>query len=154
MSRFCLFIISNRINRRFLCSLVPSSNDPAASTDRETKFWKKYLKEADDYDRDFLRKNGSNVEGVLIFAGLFSAVSASFLGSIRSDLQPNPTDTTNALLMMLVNANNNSALSNQSLGIPVWDGPSTAVVSSQILGYAGLSASLLAALGAVLGKQW
>ena len=87
-------------------------------------------------------------------AGLFSAVSASFLVSIQANLQPNPTDTTNALLMMLVHANNNSAFSDQALGIPIWNGPSSAVVCSQILGYAALAASLLAALGAVLGKQW
>ncbi|KAF8556482.1 hypothetical protein OG21DRAFT_613841 [Imleria badia] len=135
--------------------LKTSSVDPAANTtDRVTQFWQKYSKEADDYDRDFLLKNGNNIEGVLIFAGLFSAVSASFLVSMQADLQPNPTDTTNALLMMLVNADNNSALSNQALGIPVWNGPSSAVVCSQVLGYAALSASLLAALGAVLGKQW
>ena len=73
---------------------------------------------------------------------------------MQADLKPNPTDTTNALLLMLVNADNNNALSNQTLGIPVWNGPSSAVVCSQVLGYAALSASLLAALGAVLGKQW
>jgi hypothetical protein len=87
-------------------------------------------------------------------AGLFSAVSASFLVSIQADLQPDPTETTNALLMMLVHANNNTAFSDQALGIPIWNGPSSAVVCSQVVGYVALSASLLAALGAVLGKQW
>ena len=88
-------------------------------------------------------------------SGLFSAVSASFLVSIQADLKPDPTDTTNALLMMLVNANNHTAFSNQApIGIPVWNGPSPVTVCCQALGYAALSASLLAALGAVLAKQW
>lgn len=69
-------------------------------------------------------------------------------------MKPDPTDTTNALLMMLVNANNHSAFSNQALGIPAWNGPSPTTVCCQALGYAALSASLLAALGAVLAKQW
>ncbi|KAF8120101.1 hypothetical protein EV363DRAFT_1099912, partial [Boletus edulis] len=139
----------------FLYSVDPSSYDPAGNTtDKENQFWKNYSKEAGEYDKDFLLKNGTNIDGVLIFAGLFSAVSASFLVASQVNLSPNPTDTTNALLMVLVNANNNSALSNQSLGIPVWNGPSSAVLSTQILGYLALSASLLAALGAVLGKQW
>ncbi|KAI9460291.1 hypothetical protein HD554DRAFT_1986335, partial [Boletus coccyginus] len=122
--------------------------------DRVTQFWQEYSEEAENYDKDFLLKNGNNIEGVLIFAGLFSAVAASFLVSFQANLQPNPTDTTNALLMMLVHASNNTAFSDQTLGIPVWNGPSSAVVCSQVLGYAALAASLLAALGAVLGKQW
>ncbi|KAN0092555.1 hypothetical protein V8E55_003339 [Tylopilus felleus] len=132
-----------------------TSNDPAANTtDRVTQFWTKYSKEADDYDDHFLEKSGNNIEGVLLFSGLFSAVSASFLVSIQAGLKPDPTDTTNALLMMLVNANNHSAFSNQALGIPAWNGPSPTTVCCQALGYAALSASLLAALGAVLAKQW
>ncbi|KAG9316076.1 hypothetical protein JVU11DRAFT_3746 [Chiua virens] len=135
--------------------LKSSPKDQVTRTiDKTALFWEKYSEEAEDCDKDFLETNVNSVEGVLIFAGLFSAVAASFLVSTQANLVPNPTDTTNALLMMLVQSSNNTALANQTVGLPKWDGPSSAVICSQILGYAALSASLLAALGAVLGKQW
>ena len=38
--------------------------------------------------------------------------------------------------------------------LPVWNGPSSLEIWTQSLAYASLASSLLAALGAVLGKQW
>ncbi|KAF8442083.1 hypothetical protein L210DRAFT_3193109 [Boletus edulis BED1] len=71
----------------------PSSYDPAGNTtDKENQFWKNYSKEAGEYDKDFLLKNGTNIDGVLIFAGLFSAVSASFLVASQRPFEPVPWD--------------------------------------------------------------
>ena len=69
-------------------------------------------------------------------------------------LSPNPNDTTNALLMILIHTIDNSTFPDSPLGIPQWNGPPYTVVCSLTLGYVSLSFSLLAALGAVVGKQW
>ena len=63
-------------------------------------------------------------------------------------MNPNPSHTTNVLLMQLIHANGG--------GVTVADPivPPRIVVWSQPLAYASLSLSLLGAFGAVLGKQW
>jgi Family of unknown function (DUF6535) len=69
-------------------------------------------------------------------------------------LSPQPSDTTNALLKLLINKVANGTFSDQDASLPVWTGPSSAVIWTQSLAYTSLSTSLLAAFGAVLGKQW
>ncbi|TCD70757.1 hypothetical protein EIP91_001786 [Steccherinum ochraceum] len=70
-----------------------------------------------------------------------------------SDLKPDPTQTTQALLQnILLALNDTSGVS--SATIPAWNGLSVSVVWVQSLLYASLACSLFAALGAVLGKQW
>ncbi|KAH7918957.1 hypothetical protein BV22DRAFT_982258, partial [Leucogyrophana mollusca] len=122
--------------------------------DTKSRFWATYKREAEDYDSEFLEKYKDDMDIVLIFSGLFSAVSTTFITSMQSSLSPDPTATTNALLMQLVRTANATAFPDQNLDPPAWDGPCPTVIWIQSLIYASLSASLLAALGAVLGKQW
>src|SRR5258708_8675085 len=68
------------------------------------------------------------------------------------NLSPAPSDTTNALLMMIYHQLNSTAFPGQALQL--WDGLNWITIWTQSLLYASLSASLLSALGAVLGKQW
>ncbi|KAG1820658.1 hypothetical protein EV424DRAFT_1402548, partial [Suillus variegatus] len=63
---------------------------------------------------------------------------------MESNLSPDPSDTTNALLAQLVQI---------GLGNLIAAG-STPAVRIQMIAYASLSMSLLAAFGAVLGRQW
>ena len=74
--------------------------------------------------------------------------------NMESDLSPDPMDTTNALLMALVQLNINRTLVNDTNIVPLWKGPGSLDIWIQSLAYLGLGTSLLAAFGAVLGKQW
>lgn len=87
-------------------------------------------------------------------AGLFSAVSSTFIVNMSSSLSPNSTDTTNSLLKVLINKIDNNTFSAQEAALPVWTGPSSETVWTMTFAYMSLSSSLLAALGAVLAKQW
>ncbi|KAH7923290.1 hypothetical protein BV22DRAFT_1015736, partial [Leucogyrophana mollusca] len=135
-------------------TLKESAIAQESGTDNQSRFWAKYKRQAEDYDSEFLEKYKDDMDIVLIFSGLFSAVSTTFITTMQSSLSPNPTDTTNALLMQVIQAINGSSLSGQSLNPPTWNGPGMTVIWTQSLLYASLCASLLAALGAVLGKQW
>ena len=73
---------------------------------------------------------------------------------MESGLSPNPSDTTNALLKILINKVDNGTFSDHDASLPVWNGPSSTIIWIQALAYASLSTSLLSAFGAVLGKQW
>lgn len=72
---------------------------------------------------------------------------------MQSNLVPDPTTETNALLKKLVHTVDNSSFLGDNFDTQ-WTGPGSTEILIQSLMYASLCASLLAALGAMLGKQW
>ncbi|KAG1805853.1 uncharacterized protein BJ212DRAFT_1202143, partial [Suillus subaureus] len=105
------------------------------------------------HDNEFLEHYDGDMDIVLIFSGLFSAVNIAFIATVG----PNSATTTDALLMqiimlMVMNSNGTSITDNYPLLVP--PAYSNGQVWFQTLAYASLSFSLLAAFGAVLGKQW
>ncbi|KAG2157159.1 hypothetical protein DEU56DRAFT_722387, partial [Suillus clintonianus] len=123
--------------------------------DGRSRFWTAYRGVAEEHDGDFLEQYASDMDIVLIFSGLFSAVSTSFIIAMESRLSPDPSDTTNALLAQLVQIGMGTLAAGSTPAAPAstWS-PSTADVKIQVIAYASLCMSLLAAFGAVLGKQW
>ncbi|KAG8881021.1 hypothetical protein FRB98_004586 [Tulasnella sp. 332] len=115
-------------------------------------FWPKYDKVADKFDRDMMGRLDSNLDVLLIFAGLFSAVDTAFIILTLTALSANPIDQTNHLLTLLVMNASNSTLTASDLSPPFVAG--SGVVRQNCLFFASLSCSLLAAAGAMLAKQW
>ncbi|KAJ6560752.1 hypothetical protein DFH09DRAFT_921464, partial [Mycena vulgaris] len=132
--------------------VVESLKPQAQSSDKETAFWTAYKTLADEFDKEFQRKYGNDLDTSLIFAGLFSAVSSAFIIQIQPELQPDPNTTTEALLLALVQ--NITGATPAGIQIAEATGPTTIIVVAQSLLYFSLMATLLAALLAVLGKQW
>ncbi|KAJ7778597.1 hypothetical protein DFH07DRAFT_910899, partial [Mycena maculata] len=102
---------------------VEALKPQAPVTDKRTTFWNAYMNLADEHDREFQQKYGTDLDTALIFAGLFSAVSSAFIIQIEPQFM-GPTS------------------------------PQVTVVVAQSLLYISLFTTLLAALLAVLGKQW
>ncbi|KAJ7736702.1 hypothetical protein B0H16DRAFT_1326481, partial [Mycena metata] len=117
--------------------------------DKKTTFWTAYKTLADEFDKELQRKYGDNLDTSLIFAGLFSAVSSAFIIQIQPQLQSDPTQ---ALLMLLVQ--NMTGVPTPALQMSQQTGPATIIVIAQGILYVSLLSTLLAALLAVLGKQW
>ncbi|KAF7352326.1 hypothetical protein MVEN_01196300 [Mycena venus] len=125
------------------------------SPDRKIAFWTAYKKLADEFDNELQAKYGQDLDTSLIFAGLFSAVSSAFIIQIQPELQPDPNGPTLALLSLLVQNITGIPPASLSQGVSTATSPPpTIVVVAQSLLYFSLSATLLAALLAVLGKQW
>ncbi|KIJ53077.1 hypothetical protein M422DRAFT_155544, partial [Sphaerobolus stellatus SS14] len=119
-------------------------------------FWTEYERVAKQTDEDFLERYNGDLDVQLIFAGLFSAVSSTFIVQMEGALQPDPNTTTNALLAFLIQQTGNGTsppIVVQAVLQP-WDGPGSSVLWTQSLAYLSLGLSLLAGFGAVLGKQW
>jgi hypothetical protein len=125
---------------------------------------------SEEHDQEFLKKYGTDLDTSLIFvrdlaalefcriiiyfqAGLFSAVSSAFIIQIQPELQQDPNEVTQQLLHVLIHNANQSLFSGIDLAEPN-SGATTTVVVVQSLLYASLFSMLLAALLAVLGKQW
>ncbi|KAG2146358.1 hypothetical protein DEU56DRAFT_853453, partial [Suillus clintonianus] len=133
-------------------STIASKSDE----DPRSRFWGVYKRVAEEHDGEFLDLYTSDMDIVLVFSGLFSAVSTSFIVAMESNLNPNPSDATNALLTQLVQiglGNLTAAGSAAAAPASTWS-PSPTTVWIQMIAHASLSMSLLAAFGAVLGKQW
>ncbi|KAF9222645.1 hypothetical protein BS17DRAFT_708379, partial [Gyrodon lividus] len=86
--------------------------------DIKSRFWTTYAREAADYDAEFLERYKSDMDIVLIFAGLFSAVSAGFLVGLAPTLSEDQVAVTNQLLRTLIHAIDNTTFSGQDLSIP------------------------------------
>ncbi|TCD68664.1 hypothetical protein EIP91_010186 [Steccherinum ochraceum] len=138
-----------------LATLEKSTIVPQGVTDKVLRFWTRYKTAADEFDAEFLQKYREDMDTSMIFAGLFSAVTATVASMTLSDLQPDSSQTTQALLQNIwLSLNHTAGPAPPAVALPNWDGPSVSVVWVQSLLYSSLACSLFAALGAVLGKQW
>ncbi|KAG2131160.1 hypothetical protein BD769DRAFT_1323774, partial [Suillus cothurnatus] len=124
--------------------------------DNRPDFWEMYRQVAGEHDSDFLERYFKDMNITLLFSGLFSTVSSSFIVAMESNISPDPSDTTNALLTQLVQTrldNLTAAGSTPADPASTWS-PTASAVRIQMIAYASQSLSLLAAFGAILGKQW
>ncbi|KAG2132061.1 hypothetical protein DEU56DRAFT_739723, partial [Suillus clintonianus] len=137
---------------RVLDVLQDSTIASKSGKDHRSRFWGVYKRVAEEHDGEFLERYTSDMDIVLVFSGLFSAVSTSFIVAMEPNLSPNPSDTTNVLLAQLVQIGLGNLTAAAAPASP-WS-PPTSTIRIQMIAYASLSMSLLAAFGAVLGKQW
>ena len=152
-----------------LPSLFPNLLGTTAGA--RVEFYDKFQREADEHDRDFMKKYDEDLNTTLIFvsvlsplqswryiiweqAGLFSAVTSAFIIDVQGNLQPDYTELSFALLQIIANTSLGNTPTGDDAKIPKWDGPDPAIVQVQAILYSSLAASLLSALVAVLGKQW
>ncbi|TCD69785.1 hypothetical protein EIP91_006321 [Steccherinum ochraceum] len=126
----------------------------SSGPDLRARFFKKYKAEAEEFHIAFLKKYTDEMDSSLIFSGLFSAVNATFIAMMQPQLVPDPQQNTEVLLKMVIHSLNSAAFAGETLQVQTFKGPSTMTVWVQSLLYTSLAASLFAALGAVMGKQW
>ncbi|KAG1745077.1 uncharacterized protein EDB91DRAFT_1200042 [Suillus paluster] len=124
--------------------------------DDRSRFWGIYKRIAEEHDGEFLERYNGDMDIMLVFSGLFSAVTTSFIVAMEYKLSPDPSDTTNALLTQLVQIGlgNLAAAGSTPVAPASTFSPTTSDIRIQSIAYASLCMSLLAAFGAVLGKQW
>ncbi|EKM53976.1 uncharacterized protein PHACADRAFT_209808 [Phanerochaete carnosa HHB-10118-sp] len=136
------------------------------SSQQETKSaWTFLLDSAQEYDQDKIGKWRGEMDNLLVFAGLFSAVVTGFTVESMSWLQEDPTDTTNRLLVQM-----SAQMASFSVS-PGYINSTAAPASSQILSsstfqpagidvtinmlwFLSLTLSLLAAFFAIAVQQW
>ncbi|KIO28229.1 hypothetical protein M407DRAFT_72109, partial [Tulasnella calospora MUT 4182] len=131
--------------------LAPSRLPPLAQI---SDFWKRYDRLADIHDKTLTSNLNGNLDVLLIFfqAALFSAINTTFISITMPDLSPSPSDETNTLLRLLVTRPDNNTLTLTDLSPPF--SPSSTSILVNCLLYASLSCSLLAAVGAMMAKEW
>ncbi|KAF8145670.1 hypothetical protein K438DRAFT_2028671 [Mycena galopus ATCC 62051] len=119
--------------------------------------WNVYNDESAFFDNDMINECGDNLDVLLIFAGLFSAVLTTFVAQTSQALSPDNTVISNSILLELVSlqraqANGTSFDSISSADTSFTAAPTDIWVNG--LWFTSLSLSLATALLAVLAKQW
>ncbi|KAJ7478628.1 hypothetical protein B0H11DRAFT_2028071 [Mycena galericulata] len=119
------------------------------------KLWSVYIAEAEKYDKAIVESWRGDMDGMLIFAGLFSASLTAFIIESYKTLTPDSGDTTAALLAQISKQLAASA-SGETFQVPtpaVFVIPKTSVVCNT-LWFISLGLSLSCALIATLVEQW
>ncbi|KAG8969027.1 hypothetical protein FRC03_004701, partial [Tulasnella sp. 419] len=125
---------------------------PLSTIDDHDLFWATYDKAAGAFDQELLDGWNKSLDILLIFAGLFSAVNTAFIVESYKGLQPDPTETANMLLrLLLIHRNDDVAFSTEDLNSSA---PLPSAISVNSIFFSSLSFSLTAAFGAVTAKQW
>ncbi|KAK7019572.1 hypothetical protein R3P38DRAFT_2974790 [Favolaschia claudopus] len=134
---------------------VPGPGDEAAAA----KIWAVYAGEAEKYDKGLVQSWKSDMEGMLIFAGLFSAVLTAFLVESYKTLNRDPEDLTVLLLariseQIVASANGSASAIPLPLKFDNDPGPTRAAFACNVLWFLSLGLSLSCALIATLVEQW
>ncbi|KII83399.1 hypothetical protein PLICRDRAFT_148174, partial [Plicaturopsis crispa FD-325 SS-3] len=122
----------------------------------ESKFWDDYLHEAITRDKDMLSRWSSNMDALLTFSGLFSAVVTAFVIEFYTQLQPDPQQTANTLLADIAQSIHDLA-NNISMPSAVpstqQDQPTASVTFVNCAWFASLACTLAVSLIILLVKQ-
>ncbi|KAG8945304.1 hypothetical protein FRC04_001081 [Tulasnella sp. 424] len=124
------------------------------------EFLRRYDALADEIDDDMVKGLKEQLDGLLIFAGLFAGVNSAFLALTLPLMSPDPADDTNALLrennailFQLVLGRNDSLPSANALPSETFS-PAGKVLTVNVLFSVSLTLALLSSFMAVLGRQW
>ncbi|EEB99992.1 hypothetical protein MPER_00173, partial [Moniliophthora perniciosa FA553] len=114
--------------------------------------WEKVLKEVARHDEDMVKGWRDDIDTLLVFAGLFSAVVTAFAIESYQWLDEDPADTTVALLtqLLLVQVNGSQPVSFE----PTPFKPDASSIRINIFWFLSLIFSLTSALFGLLCKQW
>ncbi|KAG8869849.1 hypothetical protein FRB97_000691, partial [Tulasnella sp. 331] len=134
---------------RYLSRSKPKEPSSFGSVD---DFWIKYDALADKFDKEMLHRLNTDLDVLLIFAALFSAVNTAFIVPAMSALSPNSTDRTNYLLQHLILNGITPFVTPSDLIMPFSAGRRS--IRQNCIFFASLCCSLLTASGAMVSKQW
>ncbi|KAJ7121928.1 hypothetical protein C8R46DRAFT_105447 [Mycena filopes] len=115
--------------------------------------WAVYISEAEKYDKKLVERWKSDMEGLLIFAGLFSASLTAFLIESYQTLSPDQGAITIAILAQISRQLEGHATA-VDLSQLLVKTPTRAAMACNILWFISLGFSLSCALIATLVQQW
>ncbi|KAJ7445922.1 hypothetical protein FB451DRAFT_1292507 [Mycena latifolia] len=127
-------------------TLYESGDEPYA------KIWSVYVSEAEKYDKALVDSWRGNMNGILIFAGLFSVILTVFIAESYKSLQTDPDPSVTILIHI------STQLANSTGIVPMSQAPSnqnlTAALICNTLWFISLGLSLASAMMATLVDQW
>ncbi|KAJ7606935.1 hypothetical protein DFH06DRAFT_1018908, partial [Mycena polygramma] len=127
----------------------------AESRQASAKLWSIYIGEAERYDKALVESWKADMEGMLIFSGLFSASLTAFLIESYQTLQP---DSGAVTVQLLTQISQQLAAPSTNTSLAAIDGsefqPTTSSLVCNTLWFISLTLSITCALLATLVEQW
>ncbi|KAG8917496.1 hypothetical protein FRC01_002408 [Tulasnella sp. 417] len=117
------------------------------------QFYRYYDELAEEIDEDLVKSLKVQLDGILIFAGLFAGVNSAFLALTLPQMNADPTNDTNALLLQIALGRNSSITSAADLPSASFI-PPPGIYPINVLFSVSLTLALLSSFLAVLGQQW
>ncbi|KAI0049017.1 hypothetical protein FA95DRAFT_1557285 [Auriscalpium vulgare] len=138
--------------------------DPQEYDERATKLWSVYVEEAESHDRALIETWKDDMEGIIIFAGLYSASLTAFLVESYHNLQPDPAEQNVFLMQQVVGLlsqishqlgpnGSQIPITNFSNSLPPFS-PTLSDVRVNVFWFMSLVFSLTAALAATIVQSW
>jgi hypothetical protein len=124
--------------------------------DSSAQLWGVVFKEGERYDKTLVESWKGDMNGILIFTGLFAVIVAVFIIDGYKYLLRNSNDTTNQLLSQISQQLSASATGSEpppSFSLPSFNAP-VSMLWVNILWVLSLSLSVICALAAILVQQW
>ncbi|KAI0247723.1 hypothetical protein BJV78DRAFT_1242785 [Lactifluus subvellereus] len=152
---------SNSVNQdeekgRVVKDDLPDGPDHRDSGDPSSKMWALCISQADKHDTAMAERWKADMEGILLYTGVFSATVAAFLVESYKTLRPDPGEVSARLLRQVTEQL--AAISNGTqLPPPTTEDPfrpKRYAVHVNILWFLSLFLSLSCALGATLVQKW
>uniref|UniRef100_A0A0W0G974 DUF6535 domain-containing protein n=1 Tax=Moniliophthora roreri TaxID=221103 RepID=A0A0W0G974_MONRR len=135
----------------------PMPTKPTENVDEEkkptrTESWERVLKEVSRHDEDMVKGWRDDIDTLLVFAGLFSAIVTAFVIESYQWLDEDPADTTVTLLthLILVQVNGSQATPFE----PTQFKADASSIRINVFWFLSLILSLTSALFGLLCKQW
>ncbi|KAG9125465.1 hypothetical protein FRC07_007485 [Ceratobasidium sp. 392] len=119
--------------------------------------WQMYVEEAKEYDSELVETENNNIDMMLLFAALFSAILTSFIIESKVLLQENSTDLTVTLLLAIAQSQQRMEQGTSQALPPIERPPFVASASARCINglwFTSLALSLAAGLVAMLAKEW
>ncbi|KAG5726591.1 Inversin-B [Termitomyces sp. T112] len=136
------------------------SDKPGEEIEENARVWSVYLDEAESHDADVMQGYRTIIDGLLVFASLFSAVVTTFVAQTSQALAPDYAQVTAVLLLennQLLRAAGNSTTLNDIPAASLHPGSHTYSSTDVWVNgffFTSLGLSLSTALLSVLAKQW
>ncbi|KAL0567878.1 hypothetical protein V5O48_014120 [Marasmius crinis-equi] len=134
----------------------PPNNQPNSTQVKEPSLeesWNVVMKQLDEYDRELYNSRVEDLNTLLVFAGLLSAVVTAFTIESYQSLREDPADLTVALLAQI-----SQQLTQTTPSLPMTQSqpfhPSSSSVRINCFWFLSLILSLATSLFALLCKQW
>ncbi|KAF8595973.1 hypothetical protein BDV93DRAFT_455771, partial [Ceratobasidium sp. AG-I] len=120
--------------------------------------WQMYREEAQEHDEELVNGQNQNLDTMLLFAALFSAVLSAFLIESKKLLQQDPADASLKLLLLIAQSQQRVEQGTpQLLSAPIEHPNFSSSQSARWINglwFMSLALSLSAALVALLAKEW
>ncbi|KAG8766438.1 hypothetical protein FRC12_006880, partial [Ceratobasidium sp. 428] len=123
----------------------------------DSVIWRMYLDEAKEHDAEMVDEKDKNLDVMLLFAALFSAVLTAFIVESKKLLQEDPSDLSATLLLAIAQSQQRMEQGAAQTTAPIERPQFTPSISARWvngLWFSALSLSLGAALIAMLAKEW